>query len=69
MFFFHGYSMLSPNILSGVLESIKIDKNFIWSLLKLEKKRLQKYYIEKAKARAGALTHELVLYGFFMATL
>ena len=34
--FFHGYSMLSPNILSGVLESIKIDKNFIWSLLELQ---------------------------------
>ena len=33
------------------------------NLLKLQR-RLQKYYIEKAKARAGALTHELVLYGF-----
>ena len=36
VFFFHSYSMPSPNILSGVLESIKIDKNFIWSLLELQ---------------------------------
>ena len=55
MFFFHGYSMLSPNILSGVLESIKIDKNFIWSLLELENAITEILHWKKGK-------HELVLW-------
>ena len=69
MFFFHGYSMLSPNILSGVFESIKIDKNFIWSLLELQNAIREILHFKKRK-------HELVLWRtswcfmfFFMATL